>query len=74
MKTVSIHQAKAHFSSLITGVERSGEKIIIQRHGRAVAEVNQITHRNRLDVDPILKMVKVSGDLTAPISGMWDAE
>jgi prevent-host-death family protein len=72
MKTVSIHEAKSHLSSLIAAVERSGEKIIIQRHGRAVAEINPISHKSRLIIDPTLKKVQILCDLTQPTVEEWN--
>lgn len=39
MRTVSVADAKAHLSELITQVE-AGEEIVITRHGRAVAHVS----------------------------------
>jgi prevent-host-death family protein len=72
MFTVSIHEAKTHLSSLISKVERSGEKVIIKRHGRAVAEINPISHRSRLKVDSTLKKVKIKGDLTLPTLEEWE--
>ena len=39
MRTVSLAEAKAHLSELITSVE-AGAEIVITRHGRAVARVS----------------------------------
>lgn len=72
MITVSIHEAKTNLSALISRVERSGEKIIIHRHGRAVAEINPISHRTRITVDDTLKGVKILDDLTKPTDGEWE--
>ena len=38
MQTVSVHQAKDRFSSLLQAVE-AGEEVVITRHGRAVAQI-----------------------------------
>ena len=72
MFTVSIHEAKAHLSSLISKVERSGEKVIIKRHGRAVAEINPISHKSRLKLNSTLKKVKIMGDLTSTTLEEWE--
>lgn len=37
---VNIHDAKTRLSSLIRAVEQQGETIILQRHGRPVAEIH----------------------------------
>ena len=39
MRTVSMAEAKAHLSELLSTVE-AGEEILITRHGRAVARVS----------------------------------
>lgn len=39
MRTVSLVEAKAHLSELLTTVE-AGEEVVITRHGRAVAKVS----------------------------------
>lgn len=72
MLTVSIHEAKAHLSSLISKVERTGEKVIIKRHGRAVAEINPVSYKSRLKVNATLKDVKIMGDLTLPTIEEWE--
>lgn len=38
MRTVSLAEAKAHLSEILTSVE-AGQEVIITRHGRAVAKV-----------------------------------
>jgi antitoxin (DNA-binding transcriptional repressor) of toxin-antitoxin stability system len=53
-------------------VERSGEKVVIKRHGRAVAEIHPISHISRLKVDATLKKVKIMGDLTSPSLEEWE--
>jgi len=72
MVTVNMHEAKAHLSSLIASVERSGEKVIIQRHGRAVAELSPVSHKSRLNVSRKLKRVKILDDLTKPTTEEWE--
>ncbi len=39
MKNVNISEAKAQLSSLIAAVEATGERVIIRRNGRVVAEL-----------------------------------
>lgn len=72
MISVSIHDAKTHLSALIAGIERSGERVIIKRHGRAVAELMPISRKSRLSVDPVLRKVTIHGDLTEPTAGEWE--
>lgn len=39
MKNVNISEAKAQLSALIAAVETTGERVIIRRNGRVVAEL-----------------------------------
>ncbi|MBN2037636.1 MAG: type II toxin-antitoxin system prevent-host-death family antitoxin [Chitinispirillaceae bacterium] len=69
MVSVSIHEAKTHLSSLISEVERKGEKIIICRHGRAIAEMVPLSKKSRLVLDNELRQVRISGDATSRSRG-----
>jgi len=40
MINVNIHEAKTHLSSLVRAVEERGETVILQRHGKPVAEIH----------------------------------
>ena len=46
MRSVSVAQAKAHFSELLSGIAL-GEEILITRHGRAIAKVSAPTQQKR---------------------------
>ena len=72
METISLHEAKARLSGLVSEVEKSGSKIVISRYGKPVAEISPIRKRKRTQTDPKLSKVTVSGDLTAPTSDEWD--
>lgn len=72
METISLHEAKARLSGLVSEVEKSGAKIVISRYGKPVAEISPIRKRKRTQIDSKLSKVKVSGDLTAPTSDEWD--
>jgi antitoxin (DNA-binding transcriptional repressor) of toxin-antitoxin stability system len=43
MPTVNLAHAKAHLSELLDDLLAGGEKVVITRHGRAVAEVLAVT-------------------------------
>ncbi len=72
MASVSIHEAKTHLSALISRIERLGEKIIISKHGRAVAELGPISPKSRLKVSKKLKDIKIKEDPTLPTHEEWD--
>jgi len=70
MSTVSLHEAKMRLSALVAEVERLGEKVIICRDGRPVAQLVPIRPGRRTQVDP--KLGKVMGDLIEPTEGEWE--
>ncbi|NLX98542.1 MAG: type II toxin-antitoxin system Phd/YefM family antitoxin [Rhodopirellula sp.] len=40
MITVNMHEAKTRLSELVKAVEEHGETVILQRHGKPVAEIH----------------------------------
>lgn len=72
MLSVSIHDAKTHLSSLIDSVERTGERIIIKKHGKAVAELNRISVESRLCTDSTLKNITINFDPLEPSQSEWE--
>jgi prevent-host-death family protein len=70
MVTVNTHEAKTKLSALLALVEQKGEKVLICRHGRPVAELSRAkakNPRNRLEVDPALR-VRLRYDPAEPLS------
>lgn len=72
MTTVNIHDAKTRLSSLLSTVETENKRITICRAGKPIAEIIPYKKKKRSSVKAALKPLKVSGDLTAPISEDWD--
>jgi prevent-host-death family protein len=72
MTTVSIHEAKSHFSALIAQVQDRHEHVIICRYGRAVAELSPISRGKRTATDATLRNVKIHDDLTSPSVEEWE--
>jgi len=72
MTTVSVHEAKAKLSALLAGVERDGERVLICRYGRAVAELVPVRSGKRSRVAPELRRVVFHGDPTGPTSAEWE--
>lgn len=72
MTTVNIHEAKTKLSSLLAMVESKNEHITICRAGEPIAEIIPYRKRKRSSVKTSLKPLKISGDLTAPISEDWN--
>ena len=69
MKTVNVHEAKTHFSSLLAQLEGDSQTIVICRNGEPIADL--VPHRpvNRLKAHPVLKRIKLGYDPVEPVSG-----
>ena len=48
MKTVNVHEAKTHFSSLLARVEKTSEAIVICRNGEPIADLVPHKRANRI--------------------------
>ena len=72
MKTVSVHDAKAHLSALLLRVEQKREPVLISRYGKVVARIVPPERGKRSGVDPLLGQVEVRCDLTEETRGEWD--
>ena len=71
MITVNMHEAKSRLSELVKAVEEKGEKIVLCRHGKPVAEINKPSARagkfNRLKPHPKLSRIQIDYDPTEPL-------
>lgn len=72
METVSVHKAKATLSGLIAAVEERGERVVVCRYGKPVAEIVPYRQRKRSRPDPKLSRIAYTGDLTAPTVEEWE--
>ena len=68
MKALNIHQAKANFSTVLIEVEKHHESFLIYRNGKPVADLVPHKKKSRLKADPFLSKVKISCDLTEPLT------
>jgi prevent-host-death family protein len=50
MREIGAYEAKTHLPKLLEQVEKKGERFIITRHGRAVAELAPVGQRSERDV------------------------
>jgi antitoxin (DNA-binding transcriptional repressor) of toxin-antitoxin stability system len=71
MITVSLNEAKTHLSSLISGVEHRGEKVMILKHGVAVAEIIPVTNKKRTSLHSDIKNIDIRFDPLKPTEGEW---
>lgn len=66
MKTLNIHETKTHLSSLLKEIEQNGERIVICRNGKPVADLSAHKPKSRLELHPILSKVEINYDPTEP--------
>ena len=67
MKTINIHAAKTHFSSLVAEVE-AGEEIIIAKAGKPVARLMPLEDKKTQRKPGLMKgQIWMSDDFDAPL-------
>jgi prevent-host-death family protein len=72
METISIHKAKASLSGLVSSVEKRGQRVVLSRYGKPVAEIVPYRARQRTLPHPELSRIRSSGDLTEPSTADWE--
>ncbi len=68
MKIVNIHEAKTKLSALLAEIEKTGEKVLICRHGKPVADLVPHRKRSRLEPHPVMRNVRIDYDPTEPLA------
>ena len=68
MKTVNVHEAKTHFSSLLAKLEKDKQSVVICRHGVPVADLVPHRRTNRIKPHPALRKIKIRYDPIEPLS------
>lgn len=68
MKTLNVHEAKTRLSAVLAAVEEKGEKYLICRNGKPVADLVPHVKKSRLTPHPILSRVRIKYDVTEPLS------
>ena len=66
MKTLNIHETKTHLSTLLKEIEATGEKIVICRNGKPIADLSQHRPIDRLSTHPELSKIEINYDPTEP--------
>lgn len=72
MKSITLHEAKAKLSGLVAEVERSGERMVLTRYGKPVAQLTPVRGHKRTRTVAALSKVTVNGDLTEPTGDEWE--
>jgi len=68
MKTVNVHEAKTHFSSLLARVEKTSEAIVICRNGEPIADLVPHEPASRTRTHATLRRIKIGYDPLEPLS------
>ena len=68
MKSVNIHEAKTKLSALLAEVEKTGEKVLICRHGKPVADLVPHRKRSRLEPHPVMSKIRINYDPIEPLA------
>jgi prevent-host-death family protein len=71
MKTISIHEAKARFSELLSTVQDQGVSFILSRYGHPVAEIKPLSYRERCIPHKRLSRAKIHCNPTKPTAEEW---
>jgi len=68
MKTVNVHEAKTQFSGLLAEIEKRGERIVICRNGKPVADL--VPHHTAVSMagDKKLGAISILYDPIEPVS------
>lgn len=66
MITKSVAEAKSKFTELLRAVE-AGERIVITRHGKPVAELSPASKRNRFSLEAIAEAQRARGLSMDPV-------
>jgi prevent-host-death family protein len=67
--TVNTHEAKSRLSALLAEVEEKGERVVICRNGKPVAEITPIRKvRSPLEPHPHLSKVIIHEDPSLPLT------
>ncbi len=73
MKTLNIHETKTKLSSILSEIENKGERYIICRNGKPIADIVPHKKKSRVKPDSFLSQVKIKCDLTKPLTeDDWD--
>jgi prevent-host-death family protein len=68
MKIVNIHEAKTKLSALLAEMEETGEKVLICRHGKPIADLVPHHKRSRLEPHPVMGKIRINYNPIEPLA------
>ena len=66
MKVLNVHETKTHLSTLLKEIEEKGERVMICRNGKPIADLTAHQPASRLAQDPLLAQTEIHYDPTEP--------
>ncbi len=75
MKTINVHEAKTRLSSVLAEISEKGEKYLICRNGKPIADLVPHVKKSRLAPHPILSRVRIKYNPIEPLTtDEWQEE
>ncbi len=72
-RTVGVRELKNRASQILERVERNGERIIVTRNGREIAQLIPLEDKK---LPPLIERLRAQGwevrEATLPVSALWD--
>lgn len=76
LQKLNVHEAKTKLSAILMQIEKTGERVVICRNGKAVAELGPVTRHsgNRLKKHPEMSKIAINYDPVEELTGEeWGA-
>lgn len=75
MLVVNIHEAKTNLSSLLAKIEKDGEKVLVCRNGKPIADLVAHKCTDRLKPHHIMGNIEINYDPVEPLAeDEWPGE
>ena len=68
MKIVNIHEAKTNLSALLSEIEATGEKVLICRNSKPIADLLPHRRRSRRQPHAVMSQFRIDYDPTEPLT------
>jgi len=74
MDTYSVTYFKNHALRILSQVAVTGEKLVVTKHGRPLAQIGPVPKPGKLTIGKLKGAMEIHGDIVAPLGdGDWDA-
>jgi len=75
MKILNVHEAKTRLSSVLAEISEKGEKFLICRNGKPVADLVPHVKKSGLTPHPVMRRIRIKYDVTEPLTAdEWPSE